>query len=122
MIHIRKGAHLDDKQKRVIYNINPFTIAMNIEVTRGHSTPMEQLNIIEQYAIEQNCLFSEYQPEALHDKLDMWIDGALRSVYRWQQTWSMLLHKGVIINPPLAAECLFSYINSAGVDRKDLPF
>lgn len=32
-----------------------------------------------------------------------------RLVYAWQVAWSRLLNKGVIVNPPLAAEVLFDY-------------
>lgn len=118
MITIRPTAVLDDKQKQVIYNIQPFTVGMDLEVTRGHSSPLEQLNTIEAFAVKNNCRFSEFKSGNLYDDVDIWIDGEKKRVYCWQQTWSMLLHKGVIVNPPIAAECLFEYINAAGINRK----
>lgn len=111
MIRIKPGADLDDKQKRVIARIQPFTAsaAVTLTVTRGHDSPLGQLATIEDYARRHDCLFLEFRPGELYEKHTVWLDGKQKEVYLWQQTWSMLLHKGVIINPPLAAECLFDY-------------
>jgi len=120
MILILPEAVIDEKQKAVIFRIQDFTTAENVTltVTRGHSSPYDQLAIIEKYAKQHNCLFEEFQPGVLADKLDVWIDGEQKSVYPWQQTWSMLLHlyslnggkRGALVNPPMIAECLFDYI------------
>lgn len=118
MIHIHDNAVLDDKQKQVVFNIQPFTVGLDLEITRGHSTPLQQLNLIELYARKERCLFTEFVMGDVHAIAEIWIDGIQRKLYAWQQTWSMLLHRGIIINPPLVAECLFDYTNAAGHNKK----
>lgn len=118
MIQINPKALLDDRQKKVIFNIQEHTFGHLLYVTRGHSRPLDQLRTIEQYAHAQNCLFSEFIHDNLLDKTKIWIKGIEKEVYLWQQTWAMLLHlyhtsngkRGAKINPPFAAECLFDYV------------
>ncbi len=118
MIHIKPGAILDDHQKQVLLNIQPHTVGFTLLVTRGHSSPLDQLRTIEQFAHAHTCLFSEFIHDNLHDKTKVWIRGEEKEVYLWQQTWSMLLHlywmskglRGAKVNSPFAAECLFDYV------------
>lgn len=119
MITIRPGAVLDEKQQRVIYKIQQHTLGHMLTVTRGHSTPLEQLQTIADFALRHNVRFHEFDaenfaPEDLHRTVE--IDGQHR--YCWQQTWSRLLHLGIVVNPPLVAECLEDYINDQGYNRK----
>lgn len=118
MIDILPGAVLDDSQKRIIFRVQEHTIAegVTLTVTRGHSTPLEQLKKIEREAKEEDCMFTEFRPGNLHDKTGIWRGGKEVQVYLWQQTWSMLLLRGVVINPPLAAVCLEHYIRPSGQD------
>lgn len=118
MIHILPGAKLDDKQKRVIYRIQEHTTAsaVTLTVTRGHSSPEEQLRKIESAALDNDCLFTEFAHDDLHAKVRVWRDGRELNAYAWQQTWSALLLKGYIINPPLTAVCLEHYIRASGED------
>jgi len=118
MIQILPEAILDDRQKRVIFAVQEHTVTagVTLTVTRGHSTPVEQLKTIERYARDMNCLFSEFVPGNVHDKTTVWRGGKELQAYCWQQTWSALLFRGVIINPPLAAVCLEHYVNASGVD------
>src|SRR5574343_102586 len=125
MIVISPRAVLDDNQRKILDGIGKYTDNDTIYVTRGHSLPIDQLRHIEQYAIIHNCKFSEFEHDNLFDKVDIWINGENKNIYRWQQSWSMLLHlywmtkglRGALINPPFAEECLFDYFNN-GVNKK----
>ena len=118
MIHILTGAVLDDHQKRVVYRIQEHTVpaGVTLTVTRGHSSPGAQLKYIERLAREHNCLFSEFVPGNLHDQTRIWRGGKELQVYLWQQSWSALLMKGIVVNPPLAAVCLEHYIRPTSED------
>jgi hypothetical protein len=48
------------------------------------------------------------------DKIDF---GDGKKIATWQRAWSRLLNKGIIVNPPLEAECLFDYFRN-GVNKK----
>ncbi len=82
-------------------------------VTSCLRTPESQLGIIRGY-LSTKSLASEYPVGmkcALEEKIK-WYDpykGQTIEVYGWQPAWSKLLNIGVIINPPLAAECLHDY-------------
>jgi hypothetical protein len=118
MIEILPGVELDDRQRKVIFLVQEHTLAENVTltVTRGHSTPLQQLKIIERKAGANDCMFSEFVPGNLHDKTGVWRNGQEVQVYLWQQTWSMLLLRGEVVNPPLAAVCLEHYIRPGDED------
>ena len=118
MIEILPGVELDKKQERVIFAVQDHTIdaGVTLTVTRGHSSPLEQLKIIDAKAQIENCKFSEFVPGNLHDKVEIWRAGQPIQAYRWQQTWSMLLQRGQVVNPPLAAVCLEHYVRYGGED------
>lgn len=91
-------------------------------VTSGKRNGTDQLEIIRAYALD-NGIDKEY-PSILTATLSGCFDfaqhdGSLVRVYEWQPAWSALLNRGVIINPPLKAECLFDYwsgeINKKGM-------
>lgn len=113
MITIRKTAVLDERQKKVIKAIEPFTTGMDMEVTRGHDTPRGQLQTIAKYARQNGVYFPEFSPDIVDIGLivDIPIVGRVRT---WERVWSKLLSIGVIINPPLAGKCLFPYVRASG--------
>jgi len=111
MINTLPEAVLDDKQRKIIAAVDPHALAagVTLTVTRGHSTPIKQLKTIETAARANECLFSEFVPGNVHDQTRIWRGGKEMQAYLWQQTWSALLIKGIVINPPLAAICLEHY-------------
>jgi hypothetical protein len=122
MIIRREGATFDEKQEKVLKDIEFFSVGYTLTATRGHSSPLEQLRIIEYYAKQDGVLLKPFVRDDLYSKAVV----AGNEVFLWQPTWSALLHlfhmskgrKGKKINPPLAAECLDDYVGSAGVNMK----
>src|SRR3989304_4167147 len=49
------------------------------------------------------------RPEITYATLHGKMNWAGQTYYQWQPAWSLLLNKGVIVSPPLDAECLFDY-------------
>lgn len=85
-------------------------------ITSGLRTATDQIRIIREKAIRHKIEnefpeFTSMQNEA-PDKISD--DG----LYWWQRTWSKLLSLGDIVNPPIAAKCLFDYINPKTKENK----
>lgn len=114
MIAILPEASLDDRQRRVIAAVEPHAVeaGVTLTVTRGHSTPKSQLHTIWKLAEANNCVFSEFVADNVHDQALVWRDGKRIQVYYWAQTLSALLVRNVIVNPPLAFVCLEHYIRA----------
>jgi len=64
-IKIRQGAVLDDKQRRILARIEPFTDGHVLEVTRGHSSEAEQLATIEKFAAARGSGTSRWNPRTI---------------------------------------------------------
>jgi hypothetical protein len=112
MIEIKEDAVLDDNQKKVIAGIEPFTEGVTLKVTRGHSSPEEQLAIIAHFAVEHDIHFPEFIPgDPVDAKKEV---PGLGLVYHWQRTWSRELHLGLTVNPPRSATCLDDYTRPTG--------
>jgi hypothetical protein len=73
-------------------------------VTSGVRVPSDSLRIIRGYLKSKDL--SRLYPDAMTCDIDGRLDNG---EYVWQMAWSSLLNKGVIINPPLPAECLMDY-------------
>lgn len=87
-------------------------------VTSILRTPEQQLKIIRDYCIKRGVT-TEYK-EILQNRFftdTIKLGSSYEDVYFWQPAWSKLLNIGVIINPPLAAKCLYDYV-SRGVNKK----
>jgi hypothetical protein len=76
-------------------------------VTSGVRVPEDSFRIIRTY-LKSKGLSSKY-PETMTCAMD---DKNQDGTYVWQKAWSNLLNIGVIINPPLEAECLMDYIRN----------
>lgn len=89
-------------------------------VTSGKRTVEEQLDTVKKYARLHN-VDVEF-PNILKAELNAKQQLAGKSVYQWQPAWSRLLNMGVIIAPPIDAECLFDYYhpNHPGINKKGL--
>ncbi|MEK6744279.1 MAG: hypothetical protein AABZ15_11735 [Nitrospirota bacterium] len=111
MIEISDSAVLDDKQRRVIAKIEPFTTGLDLRVTRGHSTPLSQLSTIAKLAKEYKVSFPEFSQDNVDEMVEV---PGVGLVYRWQRTHSRLLHIGVIVNPPRTCTILESYVRPTG--------
>lgn len=84
-------------------------------VTSGLRDAEKQLEIIRSY-VERRNLRKDYEDTfgcQVHDT----ITWGGKKVYAWQPGWSALLNEGVIVNPPLKAQCLFDYIRN-GKNKK----
>lgn len=112
--YIRPGVRTTDVIMQVIEDLDPFTGDLILDITSGVRTPDEQLSIIGKYAAVQGVSFPEYEAGNLYEKV--LVPYREKDVYRWQRVWSALLNRGIIINPPLAAEVLDDYFRD-GVNR-----
>ena len=84
-------------------------------VTSGLRDASSQLSIIRGY-LAKTGLDKTY-PDALTCQLNDKKQFEAKIVYVWQPAWSALLNKGIIINPPIAAECLMDYFRD-GKNKK----
>lgn len=84
-------------------------------VTSGKRLPEDQLRIIKNYA-KQFGVDKEF-PEIVNSDVHYKISYGTEEIYAWQRAWSRLLNKGVVINPPIEAVCLFDYYKN-GVNKK----
>ena len=110
---------------RLTDTIDPVIAALDIHfkevglkafVTSGLRTSKDQLRIIQKYLIRKG-LDKKY-PECVNcTEVSMRFIWETKDVYEWQPGWSALLNAGVIVNPPLPAECLMDYY-SGGVNKK----
>lgn len=124
MITRKEDAAFDSWQERILALIEPFSDGYTIKATRGHSSPMEQLRIIEFYAKRDGVLLKPFEHDNLYGRV--FDRNENQEIYLWQPAWSALLNlyhitkgkKGKKINPPLAAICLRDYANSAGVNQR----
>jgi hypothetical protein len=101
--------------------IEPVICALEIEfraadlyafVTSGLRDAHDQLRIVKKYLLVKGL--DKHYPEAMACKHPM---EKQNGYYVWQLAWSHLLYVGVIINPPLEAECLMDYYRN-GKNRK----
>jgi hypothetical protein len=106
-----------DDSVRLTDTIDPVIASLDVyfknaglkaRVTSGLRTSKDQLRIIQNYLVRKKL--DQKYPECafctdVHGRF-FWND---REVYEWQPGWSALLKAGVIINPPLPAECLMDY-------------
>lgn len=113
---VREGVVLNPLLDKVAVKLDRFFAAANhyAYVTSGIRTAEDQLRIIKGY-IERKKIVDEFIENATVDSMVQY-EG--KDIYSWQLGWSKLLNRGVIINPPLAAEVLLDYTNSRGENRK----
>lgn len=124
MIERKEGAEFDPYQEKVLESIEFFTTGYTIKATRGHSSPLDQLRIIEYYAQQDGVLLKPFVHDNLYDQV--FDADENEKIYLWQHAWSALLNlyhitdgkKGKKINPPLLARCLRDYVNYAGVNQR----
>lgn len=112
------GVRLTPIIEPVIIALDPFFEAAGLKavVTSGERTSGDQLAIIRKYATMYNVEkeFPEILTCGVLDKIDFGPSGKIAT---WQRAWSRLLNKGIIVNPPLPAACLFDYVRE-GVNKK----
>ena len=84
-------------------------------VTSGLRDPLSQLSIIRGYLAKTGL--DKVYPDAMKCQLNDKKQFETKIVYTWQPAWSALLNKGIIINPPIAAECLMDYFRD-GKNKK----
>ncbi len=102
----------------VLDGLEPFAAEAGVKmvITSGLRDPLDQLRVISGYADEHGVMMPGFDPNDVHKRVTLPDLG--KEVYAWQMTWSRLLHVGIIINPPLAAECLEDYIRPDGSNAK----
>jgi len=111
---VKPGVVLTPVIEPVICKLELYFREANLKayVTSGLRDAHDQLRIIKKYLLVKGL--DKLYPEAMACKHPIEKD---RGYYVWQLAWSHLLNVGVIINPPLAAECLMDYYRN-GKNRK----
>jgi hypothetical protein len=107
---IKKSAVLDDYQKSVLSQIDDMFPGIGLLVSRGHSTPLEQLYLIGYYS--QGFHYPEFTPQDVYKMVDVEYEGKSVNAYAWWRTWGESLHRGIIINPPLPAMAPYDYFKN----------
>jgi len=110
----------------VLKALGPFAAEAGVRmiITSGLRAPLDQLRVVSGYAYENHIFFPEFAAHDVHKRVT--IPELGRELYAWQRTWSALLRNvgpedpGIVINPPLAAECLDDYIRPDGSNAKGL--
>jgi hypothetical protein len=110
---LKPGVILTPTIVPVIVRLEPYFSAANLFafVTSGLRDSEAQLALVKKYLSVKGL--DKLYPSAMVCKLND-KDG---KHYVWQMAWSHLLNIGVIINPPLAAECLMDYVRN-GKNKK----
>lgn len=103
---------LNERLNSVLCAIDKYWPPAGEKVTSGLRSPEDSLRIIRTYLKSKDL--ARLYPEAITCKIDA---KEPTGWYVWQKAWSHLLNKGVIINPPLPAECLMDYMRD-DVNRK----
>ncbi len=117
-LKVKRGVKINDTIESVIVALDKYFEEAGLEayVTSGERSSQDQLDTIRKYCIHYGVdkEFPEIKTCGVLDKINF---GDGKKIFTWQRAWSRLLNTGIIINPPLPAECLFDYIR-AGVNKK----
>jgi hypothetical protein len=110
---VNPGVKMTPKAEKVIISLDPYfeRAKLKARVTRVLSTPDDQLAIIRNF-LKIHQLDKKYPTAMICGLMDK-----VANQYVWQMAWSNLLNIGIIINPPMAAECLMDYVRD-GVNKK----
>lgn len=113
---VRRGVRLTPIIEPVILALDAYFKEANLKatVTSGERTSGDQLRIVKNYS--KKFVKDEFPEVYDCDVMDKFMIGEVQ-VFKWQRAWSRLLNKGIIVNPPLPARCLFDYIRN-GVNKK----
>jgi hypothetical protein len=120
---VRSGVKLTPIIEPVICALDKYYEEFGIKalVTSGLRNPEDQLEIIRSYLVNKGL--KDSHPECFGHKVDEKFVVAGKEqyglLYSWQTGWSKLLSIGVIVNPPLAAHCIYDYMRN-GVNKKGL--
>lgn len=108
---VRFGVILTPSTEPVIADLEEWYRQYNCKsyVTSGLRTPQSQFQIIKQAAIARG-LSGEYPKIMSADINTVMVDGS-KTIPVWQTVWSRLLVKGFLVNPPVAAYCLYDYVH-----------
>jgi len=112
---IRQGVLRTDRTDPIIAALDEYFYDAKLVqyVTSVKRTEHEQLDLIIRYAKNEG-LPVDFNDTAVHQTIET-PDGTL---FVWQLTYSLLLTKGIKINPPIPCKCLTSSIRGDGTDRK----
>lgn len=112
---------LTDPTDNVIFSLEQEFMKAGLKafVTRALSSSKDQLRIIQKY-LQRKGLDSKYPETAFCQDLHARFKWQDKDVYQWQPGWSALLNSGVIINPPMPAECLMDYFRNGENKKGDI--
>jgi len=113
---VKDNVKLNDKLDAAIVKFDKVFEKANHKayVTSGIRTAEDQLRIIKDY-----CTRKGIKDDFIKDaKVDSKVQYDNEEIYSWQLAWSKLLNAGIIINPPIKAKLLLSYIGKNGKERK----
>lgn len=116
---IQTGVDLTPTIEPVIVALDPLFEPLPRYVTSGRRNPESQLRLIRRYAISAGVAreFPEFATCTVSGVVRIELEGKEQELFGWQRTWSRLLNRGIIINPPVAATVLFYYIRN-GINKK----
>lgn len=108
---LKPGVVLTPIIEPVIVHLDQFFQAAGLRarVTSGLRDALSQLAIVKHYLTVKGLANLHPEAMACTDPLQR-----VANRYAWQLGWSHLLNVRVIINPPLAAECLMDYFGPSG--------
>lgn len=109
---VRKTVVLTPRLDTVISTLDSLAKRMNIheEITSGSRSPEMQLQTIIDLCHNNGMGIWHFTNTDVDSKLS-------NGNYIWQESWSLLLERGIIVNPPRAAMVLESYIDN-GVQKR----
>lgn len=118
---VRDTVRLTEIIDPVIVELDAYFKEANLKayVTSGLRTSKDQLTIIKNYLVRKK-LDDDYPESAFCEEVHKKIEWKGKDVYQWQPGWSALLNAGVIINPPLPAECLMDYFRDGKNKKGDV--
>ena len=108
---IKPGVVLTPIIEPVIVRLDQYFHAAGLRsyVTSGLRDAHSQFKIIKRYLVAQHL--DKVYPEVMKCLNP---SERIGNQYVWQLAWSNLLGRGIIINPPLDAECLLDYYGPTG--------
>ena len=122
---VQKNVELNERIEESIAAVRPHFARANHKatVTSGYRSPHTQVF----QAILPNAKKAHIDtlfPEFVQGIAEQWqvgkkVDTPEGNLYWWHRTWSRLLNKNYIVNPPLESVCLYNSFRADGSNRKD---
>ena len=115
----REGVKKTPAITRTVELLEPYFEKESSEITSGLRSPEDQIRIIAE-KMKRYGIYEDFPEFDLHRDSDpgFGIEVEDEVLYFWQRGWSKLLNIGDIINPPLAAKCIYDYFRPGNQENK----